>query len=63
MRILTSCFPLPFGLGVVVAVIVDKQSLYEEKVKDEARLIVVTVGLVAEKILGTKRIYRGVIGC
>ena len=63
MRILTSCFPLPLGLGAVVAVIVDKQTLYEEKVKDEARLIVDTVGLAAEKIPRRKRIYRGVMGC
>jgi hypothetical protein len=59
MRILTSCFPpLPFGLVAAVAVIVDKQTLYEEKVKDEARLVVIPVGLTAERIPGRRRIYK-----
>jgi hypothetical protein len=64
MRILTSFLPpLPFGLVAAVAVIVDKQTLYEEKAKVEARLVVVTVGLAAEKKPRRKRIYRGMMGC
>lgn len=59
MSILISFLPpLPLGLGDDEAVIVDRQTLYEGNVKDEAFLVVVAVGLTAENVPTKRRIYE-----
>jgi hypothetical protein len=61
MRILTSFFPpLLLALGVGVAVIVDRQTLYtvEGNLKDETLLVevAVAIGLAAENMPTSRRI-------
>jgi hypothetical protein len=62
MRILISFLtPLPLGLGVDEAVMVDRQTLCEGSVKDEALLVIVGLGLAgltAEKMPKKRRIYK-----
>jgi hypothetical protein len=59
MSILISFLPpLPLGLGDDEAVIVDRRTLYEGNVKDEALLVVVAVGLTAENMPTKRRIYE-----
>jgi len=54
---------LPLGFDAGAAVIVDKQTLYEDEMnlKDEVLLIAVgiAIGLVAEKMPMRRRIYKG----